>query len=198
MKYTEISREDFDVLCQRGVHQGIAGVLLESPNLDISDFIDKCLEVNPLCLVLVLDQIEDPQNLGSIFRSAEAFGVQGIVKTINNTAPISPLVRKSSVGATELVPYTEVMILRNTIKEFKKKGFWIAGSALQSDSSFIKETDLPRPLVLIAGSEGKGLRPLTIKECDFLVKIPMKGKIQSLNVGQAVSVLLYELMRCPK
>lgn len=145
-------------------------------------------------LILILDEIQDPHNVGAILRSAECSGVNGIILTKHNSATITPTVTKVSAGATEHLIICQVNNLSQTIDELKEKGFWIVGSSLENAKSFT-EVDYKIPIALIVGNEEKGIRKLTASKCDFLVKIPMSGKIQSLNVSVATGILLFEILR---
>ncbi len=145
-------------------------------------------------LLLILDSIQDTHNLGAILRTAECCGVDGVILTKHNSASVNETVVKTSAGATEHVKICQVNNLSQTIKELKDAGFWIIGSSLENSKNYT-EIDYKMPLALIVGNEEKGIRRLTAENCDFLVKIPMKGKIQSLNVSVAAGVLLFEIMR---
>jgi 23S rRNA (guanosine2251-2'-O)-methyltransferase len=148
----------------------------------------------PLPLVLILDEIQDPHNVGAILRSAECSGVNGVVLTKHNSATITSTVSKVSAGATEHLKICQVNNLSQTIDELKEKGYWIVGSSLENAKNYT-EVDYKIPIALIVGNEEKGIRKLTASKCDFLVKIPMSGKIQSLNVSVATGILLFEILR---
>ncbi|MGQ9644502.1 MAG: 23S rRNA (guanosine(2251)-2'-O)-methyltransferase RlmB [Ignavibacterium sp.] len=145
-------------------------------------------------LILILDSIQDTHNVGAILRTAECSGVDGVIVTKHNSAPINETVAKTSAGASELVKICQVNNLANTIDELKKEGFWIVGSYLGNSKPYT-EVDYKIPIALIVGNEEKGIRKLTADKCDFLVHIPMKGKIQSLNVSVATGILLFEILR---
>jgi 23S rRNA (guanosine2251-2'-O)-methyltransferase len=147
-----------------------------------------------LPLILILDEIQDPHNVGAILRSAECSGVNGVILTKHNSATITSTVTKVSAGATEHLKICQVNNLSQTIDELKEKGFWIVGSSLENAKN-ITEVDYKIPIALIVGNEEKGIRKLTASKCDFLVKIPMSGKIQSLNVSVATGILLFEILR---
>ena len=147
-----------------------------------------------LPLILILDEIQDPHNVGAILRSAECSGVNGVILTKHNSATITSTVTKTSAGATEHIKICQVNNLSQTIDELKEKGFWIIGSSLEN-SKIYTEVDYKIPIALIVGNEEKGIRKLTASKCDFLVEIPMKGKIQSLNVSVATGILLFEILR---
>ncbi len=145
-------------------------------------------------LILILDEIQDPHNVGAILRSAECSGVNGVILTKHHSATITSTVTKTSAGATEHLKICQVNNLSQTIDELKEKGFWIVGSSLENSKNFT-EVDYKIPIALIVGNEEKGIRKLTASKCDFLVKIPMTGKIQSLNVSVATGILLFEILR---
>ena len=145
-------------------------------------------------LILILDEIQDPHNVGAILRSAECSGVNGVILTKHNSATITSTVTKTSAGATEHLKICQVNNLSQTIDELKEKGFWIVGSSLENAKPYT-EVDYKIPIALIVGNEEKGIRKLTASKCDFLVKIPMSGIIQSLNVSVATGILLFEILR---
>jgi len=147
-----------------------------------------------LPLIIILDEIQDPHNVGAILRSAECSGVNGVILTKYNSATITSTVTKTSAGATEHLTICQVNNLSQTIDELKEKGFWIVGSSLENAKNYT-EVDYKIPIALIVGNEEKGIRKLTANKCDFLVKIPMSGKIQSLNVSVATGILLFEILR---
>jgi len=145
-------------------------------------------------LLLILDSIQDTHNVGAILRSAECSGVNGVIVTKHNSAPINETVVKTSAGATEHVKIAQVNNLANAIEELKENGFWIVGSSLENAKPYT-EVDYKIPVALIVGNEEKGIRKLTADKCDFLVQIPMTGKLQSLNVSVATGILLFEINR---
>lgn len=163
----------------------------KNKNLQTHSF-NKSLSEVPL--LLILDSIQDTHNVGAILRTAECSGVDGVIVTKHNSAPINETVAKTSAGASELVKICQVNNLANTIDELKKEGFWIVGSYLGNSKPYT-EIDYKIPIALIVGNEEKGIRKLTADKCDFLVNIPMKGKIQSLNVSVATGILLFEILR---
>ncbi|MCW8805226.1 MAG: 23S rRNA (guanosine(2251)-2'-O)-methyltransferase RlmB [Ignavibacteriaceae bacterium] len=147
-----------------------------------------------LPIILILDEIQDPHNVGAILRSAECSGVNGVLITKHNSATITSTVTKVSAGATEHLKIAQINNLSQTIDELKEKGFWIVGSSLENSKNY-NEVDYKILIALIVGNEEKGIRKLTASKCDFLVKIPMSGKIQSLNVSVATGILLFEILR---
>ena len=145
-------------------------------------------------LTLILDEIQDPHNVGAILRSAECSGVNGVILTKHHSATITSTVTKVSAGATEHLKICQVNNLSQTIDELKENGFWIVGSSIEN-AKLYTEVDYKMPVALIVGNEEKGIRKLTASKCDFLVKIPMSGKLQSLNVSVATGILLFEIFR---
>jgi 23S rRNA (guanosine2251-2'-O)-methyltransferase len=145
-------------------------------------------------LLLILDSIQDTHNLGAILRTAECAGVDGVILTKHNSAPINETVVKTSAGATEHLKICPVDNLVNTIKELKENGFWVFGSSLENAKDY-NTVDYKLPAAVILGNEEKGIRKLVVENCDFLVKIPMFGKIQSLNVSVSAGILLFEILR---
>lgn len=145
-------------------------------------------------LLLILDSIQDTHNVGAILRSAECSGVDGVIITKHNSAPINETVVKTSAGASEHIKIAQISNLAQTIDELKQNGFWIVGSYLEGAKDYTS-VDYKMPIALIVGNEEKGIRKLTADKCDYLVRIPMKGKIQSLNVSVAAGILLFEIIR---
>ncbi|MEE9431979.1 MAG: 23S rRNA (guanosine(2251)-2'-O)-methyltransferase RlmB [Melioribacteraceae bacterium] len=145
-------------------------------------------------LLLILDSIQDPHNLGAIIRTAECSGVNGIITTLRNSASVNNTVVKTSTGATSYIKITQVNNLVSTIEILKQSGYWIVGSKLGNSQAYTT-IDYKQPIALIVGNEEKGIRKLVAEKCDFLAEIPMSGKIQSLNVSVATGVLLFEVLR---
>ena len=171
-------------------HQWTCARIQPSSGISLSQLISKSKK-NGTGIIIGLDQIQDPANLGSIFRTAEALGADGIFYTKNGSASVSTSVRRVSVGATEFLPFAEVSNLATAIEQFKKEGYWIFGTSLSEGSLDIEETEILSPLVLLFGSEGEGLRQLTQKLCDRLVHIKQYGMVDSMNVACSVSALLF-------
>jgi 23S rRNA (guanosine2251-2'-O)-methyltransferase len=145
-------------------------------------------------LVLVLDGVTDPHNLGACLRSADAAGVDAVVTPKDNAADITPVVRKVACGATETVPLVRVTNLARALDGLKEAGLWLYGAAGEAEAS-LYQSDLSGPVALVMGAEGKGLRRLTREHCDVLVKLPMAGVVSSLNVSVATGVCLFEIVR---
>jgi len=141
----------------------------------------------------LLDSIQDPHNVGAILRTAECSGVDGVIITTHNSAPITSVVDKVSAGALSFLKICKVNNLVNVIKQLKAEGFWIGGSFLGENSKAYDKVDYSGPFAVIVGNEEKGIKPLVAKNCDFLIYIPMQGKVQSLNVSVATGILLFEI-----
>ncbi|MBZ0200756.1 MAG: 23S rRNA (guanosine(2251)-2'-O)-methyltransferase RlmB [Ignavibacteriaceae bacterium] len=193
IKVNEIPQQKFKSFTEHKNPQGIIALISDQKFFSLEQIISSSKkEKKPL--LLVLDSIQDTHNLGAILRTAECSGVDGIILTKHNSAPINETVIKTSTGATEHLMICLVNNLVNALKQLKESGFWLAGSSLENAKEYT-EADYNLPLVLVLGNEEKGIRRLTAEQCDFLVKIPMKGKIQSLNVSVASGILLFEINR---
>jgi 23S rRNA (guanosine2251-2'-O)-methyltransferase len=175
------------------VHQGILASVAEKPLVDLDDLVSVQTACTPL--IVALDDVMDPRNLGAIMRVCDGAGVQGIVLPKHHHAGFGPALSKTACGAEETVDLSVVTNLSQALKQLKDKGYWIVGSTLDSNSQLYTVNDYKMPIVLVLGSEEKGLRPAVQKQCDFLVKLPMLGKLASLNVSCAASVMLYEIRR---
>ncbi|HCY74725.1 MAG TPA: 23S rRNA (guanosine(2251)-2'-O)-methyltransferase RlmB [Ignavibacteriales bacterium] len=193
IKVNQVPFEKFRQITQSKIAQGVAASKSEQKYYDLYEIISESKK-SQYPLLLILDSIQDTHNVGAILRSADCSGVDGIIITKNNSAPINETVVKTSAGASEHVKITLINNLAQTIDELKKKGFWIVGSSLEGAKDYTS-VDYKIPLALIVGNEEKGIRKLTADKCDHLVRIPMKGKIQSLNVSVATGVLLFEILR---
>ena len=145
-------------------------------------------------LVLVLDGVQDPHNLGACLRTADAAGVDLVVLPKDRSAPLTPVARRAASGAAEVLPILLVSNLARVLRRLKERGLWLAGTTDQAESG-LYETDLTGPLALIVGSEGQGMRRLTADLCDYRLRIPMAGSVSSLNVSVASAVCLYEILR---
>ena len=175
-------------------HQGVLAILTSVKTIDLEELLEKCKKSGDPPLLTILDGIEDPHNFGAIIRSAEAAGFNGMIIQDRHSAPLSPVVHKSSAGALSYFPIARVNNLAKSLERLKEAGFWIFGSDEKSSESFWKlETDIP--LAMIIGNEGKGIRRLLKEKCDFLVQIPMFGKTESLNASVAAALLFYEIRR---
>ena len=144
--------------------------------------------------LLLLDELQDPQNVGALIRSADAAGVHGVLLPRRRSCPLNMVVAKISAGAVNYVPVVQIGNIVQTLRSLKEQGFWVVGADMEGDSLYF-ETDLDRPLVLVVGAEGKGMGHLVKENCDMLVRIPMQGGVNSLNASAAGAILLYEVVR---
>jgi 23S rRNA (guanosine2251-2'-O)-methyltransferase len=187
-------RKKLDRFAEGKNHQGIV-IAVEMPaELSESDLKQAVETSSGTPLLLVLDNVQDPHNLGACLRTADATGVQGVIITKDNATGITPTVCKVASGAAETMPVYQVTNLSRTLRWLKEQGIWIMGAAGAATQT-VYQTDLTMPLAMVVGAEGKGLRRLTQEQCDFLVKLPMLGQVESLNLSVATGVLLYEAVR---
>ncbi len=174
-------------------HQGIVAQYEPPTNLGEGD-LDELLGKVEHPLLLVLDGVQDPHNLGACLRSAEAAGVAAVIVPRDRAVGITPVVRKAAAGAADRVPLIRVTNLARTLKSLKDAGVWIVGLAGETDKS-LYQMDLKGPIAIAMGGEGDGLRRLTREHCDFLARIPMLGAVESLNVSVATGIALFEAVR---
>ena len=178
----------------RGIrHQGVLAQVAPVQYAELEDILQVAKDRNEPPFIVLLDELEDPHNLGAILRTADAAGVHGVLIPKHRSCPLSATVAKTSAGAVEHVPVARVGNLVQTIKKLKQEGLWVA--AADMDGKDYYDTDLTGPLLLIIGSEGQGVGRLVKEQCDFVVRIPMVGKINSLNASVAGSILMYETMK---
>ena len=190
----KVDRKKLDRLAENNNHQGIV-IEVEMPaELSESDLKTAVENLTETALFLVLDNVQDPHNLGACLRTADATGVHGVIITKDNATGITPTVCKVASGAAETVPVYQVTNLARTLRWLKGEGLWIMGAAGETAQT-IYSTDFSVPMALVVGTEGKGLRRLTKEQCDVLVSVPMLGKVESLNLSVATGILLYEAVR---
>ncbi len=190
----KVDRKKLDRLADNNNHQGIV-IEIEMPGeLTESDLKTAVENLTGPALYLVLDNVQDPHNLGACLRTADATGVHGVIITKDNATGITPTVCKVASGAAETVPVYQVTNLARTLRWLKGEGLWIMGAAGETAQS-VYSADFTLPMALVVGTEGKGLRRLTKEQCDLLVAVPMLGKVDSLNLSVATGVLLYEAVR---
>lgn len=187
-------RTRLDSLAGSQKHQGIVLELKLAAELGESELRNALANVSGQPFFLVLDHVQDPHNLGACLRSADAAGVQGIIITKDQSVGLTPTVAKVASGAAEAVPLYRVTNLNRVLGWLKEAGLWIVGAAGEAELT-LYEVDFAVPLALVVGAEEKGLRRLTRESCDFLVKIPMFGHVESLNLSVATGVLLFEAVR---
>ncbi|SCN47036.1 23S rRNA (guanosine-2'-O-)-methyltransferase rlmB [methanotrophic endosymbiont of Bathymodiolus azoricus (Menez Gwen)] len=187
-------RKQLDSLSKGANHQGII-LEVEMPAMHSENDLKSVVEsAKQVPFWLILDHVQDPHNLGACLRTADAAGVQGVIVTKDQAVGITPTVCKVACGAAETVLVYQVTNISRTIAWLKEQGVWVVGAAGEAEKT-IYETDVNMPIALVMGAEEKGMRRLTREQCDFLVKIPMQGSVESLNVSVAAGVLIYEVFR---
>lgn len=188
-----VSRSDLDALAD-GSHQGIAA-LCDDAEVQDENFLYQLLDRSQETpFLLILDGITDPHNLGACLRSADAVGVQAVIVPKDNSVGLTPVVQKVACGAAETVPLVVVTNLARTLKRLQTRGLWVIGAAGEAEQ-LVYNADLKGPIALVLGAEEKGLRRLTREHCDLLVKLPMAGVVNSLNVSVAAGICLFEAVR---
>jgi len=175
-------------------HQGVVAEVRPSVALDENGLLDLLTAAAPPALVLVLDGVSDPHNLGACLRTADAAGALAVVAPRDRAAGLTPVVRKVAAGAAETVPFAQVTNLARALRDLKDAGLWIVGTAADGEQDLFA-ADLRGPLAVVMGSEGRGLRRLTREGCDFCIRLPMQGAVQSLNVSVAAGIVLFEAGR---
>ncbi|MGQ9560263.1 MAG: 23S rRNA (guanosine(2251)-2'-O)-methyltransferase RlmB [Candidatus Oleimicrobiaceae bacterium] len=181
-------------MAQTSKHQGVAAEVEPFAYARVEDILGRAAEREEPPLVVLLDGVEDPHNVGAIIRTAEGAGAHGVIIPSDRAVGVTPIAEKAAAGAATLLPIARVTNLARTMNELKEKGLWLCG-ATEDGQRCYTEVDLTGPIGLVLGSEGRGLRRLTRERCDFLIRIPMHGKISSLNVSVAAGVLLFEARR---
>jgi 23S rRNA (guanosine2251-2'-O)-methyltransferase len=191
----EQSREELDRRAPGAVHQGVIAEVRAAQALGEAFLFDQLLTgLEGPALLLVLDGVTDPHNLGACLRSADAFGAHALIVPRDNAAPLNATARKVASGAAEVVPLVSVTNLARTLRALQQAGVWIVGAAGEAEQD-ISQVDLRGPVALVMGAEGAGMRRLTREHCDYLASIPMAGEVSSLNVSVATGVFLYETFR---
>jgi 23S rRNA (guanosine2251-2'-O)-methyltransferase len=175
-------------------HQGVVAEVRASVPLDENSLLDLLTTAAGPALVLVLDGVSDPHNLGACLRTADAAGATAVVAPRDRAAGLTPVVRKVAAGAAETVPFAQVTNLARCLRDMKQAGLWIAGTADDGEQD-LYGADLGGPIALVMGSEGSGLRRLTRECCDLTLRLPMRGSVASLNVSVATGIVLYEALR---
>lgn len=186
-------RKEIKELTRTENNQGVAAEVDDIKKININEFLEKNKNKEKIS-VCILDEIEDPHNLGAIIRSCEIFGICGIILPSKRTAQVNETVYKASSGAVEYIDIIEVSNINNAIYKLKEAGFWIYGFDI-TGTEFLENVKFDKKCVLIFGNEGRGLRALVKQNCDFLIKIRQKGKIDSLNVSNAAAIAFYEVMK---
>jgi 23S rRNA (guanosine2251-2'-O)-methyltransferase len=188
------TRGALDLLAHGGVHQGAVAVTGDYPYAEIPDLLETAKRAGKPPLLVVLDSVQDPQNLGALVRAAHVLGAHGLIIPRDRAVGVNATVVKASAGATEHTKIALCTNLARALEELKESGVWVVGAVADGGEPPWK-IDLKGPTALVLGAEGRGIRPLVLRGCDLLVQIPMAGRVASLNVGAAGACLLYEAMR---
>ncbi len=188
-------RRKLDSMSETHAHQGIIAFASAHEYATIADILKNAEQSGRAPLIVVCDEISDPHNLGAIIRSAVAAGAHGVIIPKRRSAGLSAVVEKASAGAIEHIPVARVPNITAAINELKKAGIWVFGTALCEDSISLYDADLKGAVAIVIGSEGDGMSRLVRESCDFTVKIPMIGTIQSLNASAAAAIVLFEAVR---
>ena len=188
-----VAKERLDQLSETGKHQGVIAYTAAYEYADVADILATAHSKNEPPFIILLDNIEDPHNLGAIIRTANLAGAHGIIIPKNRAAGLTATVARTSAGALNYTPVAKVTNLGKTIEEIKKEGLWFVCADM--DGTTMYQLDLKGPIGLVIGSEGEGVGRLVREKCDFIASIPMKGEIDSLNASVAAGVLAYEIVR---
>ena len=191
---SEVDRRKLDAMSVTHAHQGVIAVAAVREYSTVADILAIAEERGEAPLVVVCDEISDPHNLGAIIRTAECAGAHGVVIPKHRSAGITAVVEKTSAGAVEHMAVARVVNLAAALKELQEAGVWVFGTAADGDRN-LWEADLKSPAALVIGSEGTGMSRLTRENCDFLLSIPLRGKVSSLNASNAAAIVLYEAVR---
>ncbi|MGH7799399.1 MAG: 23S rRNA (guanosine(2251)-2'-O)-methyltransferase RlmB [Thermodesulfobacteriota bacterium] len=195
VKVSFLPRDAISRITGTSSHQGIAARISEFEYNNVDNILSNAKKKGERLLIILLDHIEDPQNLGAIIRTVNVLGAHGVIIPKDRAASVTPAVVKASAGAVSFVPVARVVNLVITIRDLKKKGVWIVGADPSSTKSVFAEELGALDLALVVGSEGKGLTRLVREECDFLVSIPNLGEVTCLNASVAAGIMIYEILR---
>ena len=190
----EKDKKQMDEMAQEENYQGVIAIVPPFEYAEIEDILNLATEKGEEPFVVILDGIEDPHNLGSIIRTAETAGVHGIIIPKRRAASVNSTVNKTSAGAVEHMKIARVTNISDAIEELKQAGLWVCGTDIDANKYYYNQ-DLTGPLGIVIGNEGKGMGDKVKKNCDFLVKIPMKGKVTSLNAAVSTGIVVYETVK---
>ena len=190
----EKDKKQMDEMAQEENYQGVIAIVPPYEYVEIEDILEYAKQKQEEPFILILDGIEDPGNLGSIIRTAETAGVHGIIIPKRRAASVNSTVNKVSAGAVEYMNIARVTNISDAIEKLKQNGLWICGTSIDANKYYYNQ-DLTGPLAIVKGNEGKGIGEKVKNNCDFLVKIPMKGKIGSLNAGVSTGIIVYEAVK---
>ena len=190
----EADRRKLDAMSVTHSHQGVIAVAAVREYASVSDILQSARDKGEAPLVVVCDELSDPHNLGAVIRTAEAAGAHGVIIPKRRSAGLTAIVAKTSAGAVSYLPVARVANLTALLRELKEEGLWVFGTAADGSTS-LYQADLKGPAAIVIGSEGNGMSRLVREQCDFLVSIPMRGQVNSLNASAAAAVVLYEAVR---
>lgn len=191
---TEMERNKLNQIAQTPNNQGVIAIVSPYDYCEVEDILEEAKRKDEMPFILILDGIEDPHNLGSIIRTAETAGVHGIIIPKRRAASVNSTVSKVSAGAVEYMKIARVNNINETIRYLKEQDVWICGTDMDTNTIYTKQ-DYKMPIAIVIGSEGFGMSRLVKENCDFLVKIPMKGKITSLNASVSAGIIMYEVVK---
>ncbi|MBB3132080.1 23S rRNA (guanosine2251-2'-O)-methyltransferase [Paenibacillus rhizosphaerae] len=191
----QVDKRKLDQMAPGMQHQGVVAQAAPYAYAEVEDILQAAEAKGEAPLILLLDEIEDPHNLGSILRTADCTGVHGVIVPKRRSAQVTATVSKTSAGAAEYVPVARVTNLGQTIEELKERGIWVVGTDVSASSEMYDTNVFDGPVAVVIGNEGKGMGRLIREKCDVLVKLPMKGQINSLNASVAAGVVMYEVLR---
>jgi len=194
LKVDRVERERLDRMAEDGVHQGVVAEVRDVEYLELPSLIEVAAKGDGPPLLVLLDGIQDPHNLGAIIRSAHALGAHGVVLVKDRAAPVTPVAVKASAGAIAHTPIARVTNLSRTLEALKEAGYWSVAADPHGDRDLFG-TRLDGPLAVVVGAEGAGVRKGVLAHCDFRVRIPMKGQVASLNASVSAGIVLYEIAR---
>lgn len=189
-----VDRNKLNQISSVGAHQGVIAYVAAYKYYEIEEILESAREKDEDIFLIILDEITDPHNLGSIIRTANASGAHGVIIPKRRSVGLTATVAKTSAGAIEYVPVSKVTNLARIIDYLKEQGVWIIGADMDGEKMHY-DSDLTGNVALVIGSEGKGISRLVKEKCDFLVRLPMKGQVSSLNASVAASILMYEVLR---
>ncbi len=190
----ETDKRKLDEMSQTGNHQGVIAIVPPFEYCDVDDILNVAKEQNEDPFVIILDGIEDPHNLGAIIRTAETAGAHGVIIPKRRAVGVNSTVNKSSAGAVEYMKVARVNNITETMNYLKEKGLWIIGTDMDTDKYYYNQ-NMTGPIAIVIGSEGFGMSRLVKENCDILVKIPMNGKITSLNASVSAGIVMYEIVK---
>ena len=191
---TEADRRKLDAMSQTHAHQGVIALCAVKEYSTIEDMLAIAAERGEAPFLVLCDEISDPHNLGAVIRTADAAGAHGVIIPKRRSAGLTAIVAKTSAGAVSYMPVARVANIPSLLKDLKKQGIWVFGTAAEGTTR-LYDADLKGPAAIVIGSEGDGMSRLVAENCDFLVSIPMRGRISSLNASAAAAILLYEAVR---